>query len=129
MTDFDYEELLQMLRPRAMPELTPAEFIEQYKSQWINYCEVIIMPSGSIILAQPSHSERLIHITGINRDELYSMIPISASPIHWLLEYTGCMSVWHDFQLVFKSKQTAEQLDTLNRIVEAKLAVYNVQSL
>lgn len=93
--------------------------IEKHKQTFINYFEAIILPSGEVVYAVPSHIEKLIQITGESREVIYDKMPITASPIHWLLDYTGCVSLWSAFHL--GEPTTAEQQKTLQSLIEAGL--------
>lgn len=74
------------------------EFIENYNH--INYCEVIIYPDGTIEEARPSHTESLMRYMALPRDIIYEMIPISDSPISWLVRKSECVAVWYEHQLL-----------------------------
>lgn len=83
-----------------MQRLTFEEFNKEYKSKWINYCEIIIDKEGMIIIANPSHTEAMLRLTGETRDIIYKKMPIYASPIHWFVKYLEYVSVWNKFQLI-----------------------------
>ena len=51
-------------------------------------------------------------------------MPIWESPIHWLVEYTGYISVWSNGCL-FPSSITKEQEYTLKQLVLNRLTVSN----
>ena len=74
------------------------EFIENYHH--INYCEIIIHPDGTIEEARPSHIESLIRYIGLPREVINEMMPISDSPISWLVRKTECVAVWYEHQLL-----------------------------
>lgn len=61
------------------------------------YCEAIIYPNGDIEDAIPSHTYKLMAITHKSRKELNELIPDRASPLDWLLGYTGCIAIWYNF--------------------------------
>ena len=69
------------------------DFIKQH--EYKNYCEIVISPTGDIEYATPSHIYKLMAITGKSREELKQIMPMRASPIHWLVEYTGYCVCWY----------------------------------
>ena len=78
------------------------EFIKLTKEnplKWITYCEIIIVPSGSIIITNPCHVTTLeryaFELTGISREELYNEIPDDCMPIEWLVDKYNCVAVWY----------------------------------
>lgn len=77
---------------------TTKKFIETYHH--IRYCEIVIKPDGEIVKAIPSHIECLIKLLGLPRETIHQLMPISDSPISWLIRKTNCVSVWYDFQLL-----------------------------
>lgn len=71
------------------------DFIQNYKQRnYINYCECIIYPDGYIDYAIPGHVEALLKFTGEPREVIDEKMPIWDSPLIWLVNYTGCISVW-----------------------------------
>lgn len=93
-------------------------FIENHHH--INYCEAIIYKDGEIDYARPSHIENLLRITGEDREVIYEKMPMTASPIRWLVDYTKCLSVWT--QGYARPKEiTKEQERTLNELIENNL--------
>ena len=106
------------------------DFCQKYKHQWINYCEIIIDKEGKIIIAEPSHIEAMLKLTGENREDIYEKMPITASPIHWFVKYLGYVSVWNNFQLVpetltLAQYQTLELLNNNNFINYKTITVIN----
>lgn len=81
------------------------------------YCEAIILPDGSITDARPSHTYRLIRLTGKSKSELDNMMPIYAAPLEWLLGYTGCISVWYN-SFIYSSLTDNQKL-TLQALVNS----------
>ena len=74
--------------------------INKHKEQYINYLEIIILPTGKVEYAVPSHQEKLISIGmskyGCSREELDSMCPrdMWSDFLVWLCDITGCIAVW-----------------------------------
>lgn len=89
----------------------------QHKASEYRYdTEVVILPNGKIEYAMPSHTEKLISLTGLHRDVIYDLMPVTASPIHWLVDFTGCISVWNHGHLGMpKSKEQQTSLKLLIR--------------
>lgn len=97
------------------------EYLETHKDQY-NYCETIIYPDGTIEDAHPSHTEKLISIAcnqnSLKREELYELLPISAGPAEWLVDYTNCCAIWYGFGML-PENITKQQFDTINKLKEA----------
>lgn len=102
---------------KSLKEMTK-NFIETYKH--INYCEIIIKPNGEILEAIPSHIECLIKILGLPREAVQELIPISDSPISWLVRKTGCVSVWYHAQ-----ELPYETISDEQQYVLAELSAHN----
>ena len=104
------------------------EFIEQHNKKYINYCEILILEDGTPVYANPSHQYKLMEIYGVPREQymfasgeqfekLQKEMPLSASPLHWLVEKTKTVAVWYEF-LVFPLNYTGEQLNTVIQLIE-----------
>lgn len=94
------------------------DFIEQHKH--INYCEAIIFPNGDIEYVSPSHIESLVKATNENRDYLDKKIPIDASVVAWLVDYTNCIALWYDF-CYLPEQFTIQQTFTISELLKAKI--------
>lgn len=125
------------------------DFIKEHKH--ICYCEALIYPDGDITYAVPSHQQALMRIIGKNIEELWDIIPHTASPYEWLIDYTKCIAIWYDgfkapdgSELYYREEELAgifltreekrnrynykiskEQLHSLNRLVEEKIILGN----
>lgn len=121
------------------------DFIKKHTH--IYYCEAIIYPDGDITYAVPSHQQALMKITGKTMDELWDIIPQTASPYEWLIDYTKCIAVWYDgfkiptgSELYYREEELAgifltsqeksnrydytvskEQLHSLHRLIEENI--------
>lgn len=93
------------------------EFIENYHH--INYCEVIIHPDGTIEEARPSHTESLMRYMALPREVIYELMPISDSPISWLVRKTECVAVWYEHQLLPFEEITKAQQYVLKELASA----------
>ena len=91
------------------------EYIKQHKH--INYCEAIIDKDGMIVDVCPNHINTLIIETGLSQDKIDSMMPISCSPIEWLVDYTGCIAVWYEGMILPTTGFTQEQKETVLQLV------------
>ena len=89
------------------------------RDHWhINYCEVIIYPDGDLEYAVPSHVEALVRIAGESRDSIDNKMPITSSPIKWLVSYTGCVAVWFNFYIV-PEEYTEKQKTTIRKLIDS----------
>lgn len=76
--------------------------LEKHKETYINYLEVVILRSGKIVYAVPSHQEKAIAIAmeqlGKTRGEIETMCPpeMYANYLEWLLGLTNSIAVWSD---------------------------------
>jgi len=76
--------------------------IEKHIATYTNYFEVIMMPSGKIEYAVPSHQEKLIGVLmskwNCTRDEAANRCPRSMwfDFMTWLLQESGCVALWSD---------------------------------
>lgn len=105
--------------------------IEKHKKTYINYLEVIIMPTGKVSYAVPSHTAKLESIAcsklEIDRDTLLSRCPreMWLDYNQWLMETTGCIMVWTDFYL---GKANEYQLSKLEELKEAGIYLGGFES-
>lgn len=95
---------------------------ETHAKNFVNYLEVIIFKDGHIEYAVPSHQMKLIDIyckeKNISEDKLYEIIPLSDSPVSWIIHNTGLISVWYDF--IMYSTITEEQKASLQKLINTK---------
>lgn len=90
-------------------------FIANHKH--INYCECIMAPNGTLSYVTPSHVESLIKVSGRSRDEINAIMPVDATPIKWLVEYTGYTAIWYE-GYINPSNVTEVQRHTLNKLIK-----------
>ena len=83
-------------------------------------CECVILPDGGIEEPLPSHIGKLAEIAGADSAVLNGHMEKRMEPRFWLVEYTGCMSVWQT-RVVSPSTATQEQEDTLEEMYDAAL--------
>lgn len=101
-----------------MARKTADKFIEEHT--YINYCEAIIYPDGTIEYASPSHIEALIRETKESMENIYNKMPIQASPIEWLSEYTKCIPVWTQ-GYILPQRISIPQKIALNKLIKVCL--------
>lgn len=104
-------------------KITCDEFIKNHNH--INYCEAIIYVDGDITWAVPSHVNALSKIIGLSQEELNSKIPITESPIHWLIEKTGCISIWYDSWIYYEINEA--QRHTLKKLYNSKIIGFKIE--
>ena len=116
------KRVIDSLRKSGAYDLHSDFDIEKHKQTYINYLEVIIMPTGKVSYAVPSHVAKLesiaCHQLGIDRDELLSSCPRDRWLDYndWLMEITNCIMVWTDFYL---GEANEYQLAKLEEMKEA----------
>ena len=98
--------------------------IEMHKQMFIHYLEVLIEPNGHVLYAVPSHQELAIALAcklkGWAREQLAKACPphLYFDFLDWLLELTGCISVWETF---YKGKPNEAQYAKLVELKRAGL--------
>lgn len=79
------------------------EFIEITRKEpmsWIQYCEIIIEPTGNIILARPSHEQAIVAYAmkkeNKTRDEIYAeLLSDCCLPVEWFVDKYKLIAVWY----------------------------------
>ena len=94
-----------------------AEYIKNYNTP--SYCEIIIKKNGSIELASPSHTMKLVELSGESYEDLCNKMPINAGPVYWLVYYTNNVAVWYD-TYIYSKNITNKQLEVLDKLKKAK---------
>lgn len=126
VTEF-LEFLKELEAKRETKKMNRDEFILNHSH--INYCECIIYKDGLVAYVNPSHTENLIRESGKTKQELNNIIPITESPLHFLINYTGCIAVWTDMYIEPQQGITSEQQISLNKLLNAKLTHCNPEVL
>lgn len=99
--------------------------IEKHKKAFTDYLEVIILPTGKVVYAVPSHVEKLIAIAmekhKCNKKNIVDMCPREYyfDFITWLCKITNCVSVWNNFYTC--NQLNKRQLAKLIRLKEEGL--------
>lgn len=105
------------------------KYIEEHnKKKIVGYCEAIIFPNGDIEDAIPSHTYKLIAISGKSQDEISEIMPMEAGPVAWLVDYTNCVSVWYDFGML-PENLTQEQEKTLQKLIDNGVISYDFKAV
>lgn len=87
-------------------------------------CECIIGRDGTVTEASPSHIRRLEEISGMESGSFNAMMEKEMEPLFWLIEYTGCISVWKTRALA-PNEITPEQEKTLQILHDAAFLAVN----
>ena len=80
--------------------------------------ECLILPDGSVEEPLPSHIGRLVELTGMDAGALHGRMEKNMEPLFWLVEYTGCMSVWQT-RVVAPTVPTGQQQAALEELHDA----------
>lgn len=97
------------------------------KEYW-RYCDAIITPSGDYYLAIYGHVNTMIELTGLDSDFIYNLMPISAAPLFWLVQYTNSLVVNFD-RSIASPDITKEQKLVYNKLVKNKIIKDNLSIL
>lgn len=99
------------------------EFINLHRDDEDEKCECIILPDGSVEEPVPSHINRLIELSGKDSAWLHAQMDKGMEPLFWMVQYTGCMSVW-ETRVVSPAEPTQKQAEALEELQDgAMLAV------
>ena len=107
--------------------MKPIEFIALHRED-DEGCECLILPDGQVEEPIPSHISRLAQLTGADTAVLRKYVEKNMEPLFWLVEYTGCMSVWQT-RVVSPSSPTQEQLEWSARVACAEKRLVDEFSL
>lgn len=99
------------------------EFIVQHIHK--SYCEIVISSTGDIEYAIPSHLYKLMAITGKPREELKQIIPMRASPLEWLVEYTGYCVCWYS-SCILPIGYSKRQIAVIKRLIQHHIMANNI---
>ena len=99
------------------------EFINQHNDK--HYCEIVISPTGDIEYAMPSHLYKLMEITNKTDIELKHMIPMRASPLEWLVEYTGYCVCWYS-SCILPIGYSKRQIAVIRRLMRNNIMTSNI---
>lgn len=99
------------------------EFIAQHIHK--SYCEIVISSTGDIEYAIPSHLYKLMAITGKSKEELKQIIPMRASPLEWLVEYTGYCVCWYS-SCILPIGYSKRQIAVIRRLIQHHIMANNI---
>ena len=99
--------------------MTALEYITLLQENEEN-CECLIHPNGEVEEPKPSHINRLAELAGGDTTRLHGFMEKNMEPLFWLVEFTGCMSVW-ETRVVSPAKPTPAQLEVLEELHDAAL--------
>ena len=108
--------------------------IEKHKKHFVDYLEVVILETGKIEYAVPSHQEKLLQIAcskhELSRQDLVNSCPPEryGDYMSWLCEMANCISVWND-RIEVGSTVTNKQVDALLKLHDAKLYYGNFDKI
>ena len=115
-----------------VPVLSVDEFLSYTKSNptdFIQYCEVVILEDGSIVKVQPSHTMMLHSIVRHRMADTGFEFSVTFYEEE-LLYYSKSVSVWYEGQRCYSlSSLTKGQLLTLECLAEAGLIQKNLSEL
>lgn len=109
-----------------MYDLMTSKFdVDEHIKNYPFYTEVIIFPDGNVEYAIPSHQEKLCQVLSEMKDWTRQEV-IDNTPkeyyfdwMKWLLNETGCISVWYDFILT-PEEVTDAQTKTIAMLIQKK---------
>lgn len=96
------------------------EFIDLHQHDEDEKCECVVLPDGSVEEPVPSHINRLIELTGKDSAWLHAQMEKGMEPLFWLVQFSGCMSVW-ETRVVSPAEPTQAQLDTLEELHDSAM--------
>ncbi len=80
-------------------------------------CDVVVEKSGNVIYASWGHINKMIEISGESERDIFRKMPLSATPIRWMVDYTGCVSVHGSCYVVPTYGMTKEQKHVVNTLI------------
>ena len=102
-------------------DIKDAKTIRMIKMDPDKYVDLIVSPEGEVINAGWGHVIALRRIMGITEDELCNMVAIEDSPIMWLIEKTGYMTISKKYS--FSMAITDKQKEAYDILVHEKDAI------
>lgn len=119
-----YEELKMFT-----PIMTVSDYIDKSSPY---YCELLILPDGRVLPAEPSHTMLIESIICVLTATDYKALLENLS-IPWyreeLLALSGVISVWKEQQEAITPELTKGQRESLRELSEAGLITLNVRGL
>lgn len=103
-----------------MTGMKAIEFIDLHQNDEDEICECVILPDGSVEEPVPSHINRLIELSGKDSAWLHAQMDKGMEPLYWIVEFTGCMSVWQT-RVVSPVNPTQEQMEALEELQDGAM--------
>lgn len=91
------------------------DFIKKHQYDEHETCECVILPDGTVEEPEPSHIVKLVELSLKPSVWLHAHMEKGMEPLYWVVEYTGCLSVWQT-RVVAPSKMTKEQEEALEEL-------------
>lgn len=82
----------------------------------IRYFKAVIDPKGMVLNIIPDYLNTLISLTGFIPSEIYKIMPMDASPLRWLVEYTNSIVCNYD-DYMLPTEITLDQKKSLNKLI------------
>ena len=102
---------------------------KKHSETYVCYCEVVIMPNGTVYYAVPSHLEFLTNAYctkyNITREELYNYFcseEFLSLPYDFLLNKLHAVCVWYNF---YEGKPNKKQQRVLNKLQDTGCCEFN----
>lgn len=100
------------------------KFIREHKH--INYCEAIIDKNGLVEYAEPSHLMTLCKEYGKSKEEIDKEMSITASPLEWLVEKTGCVAIWWNYCVIPKSLNEVQK-EVIKELIKSEIVGFDFE--
>ena len=105
-------------------------YVRAHQDEFIHYCEILISPTGDVVLARPSHQEAIIRIAqeilNVDRDTLYDIVSLEFSPLSYFMDRFGYIMVWYDLART-PFKITDQQKETLKLLIKEEILSREIQ--
>lgn len=109
--------------------------LDKHMETYADYLEAIMFRDGHIEYAVPSHQEKLIKIAaskaGMSKEDFLNQVPDDAKLdfLNYLLNYTGCISLWSSGFIIPTTTITNLQVYSLLELINLRLTMPRILSL
>lgn len=108
-------KFLEYMNKNIKDELLDVDtFIKKHTH--ICYCEAIVNREGLICYVKPNHIQTIIRLLGKTEEEIYKEMPVSETPIEWLVNRSGFIAVWYEGCIMPKDVSEAQK-NTLDKLI------------
>lgn len=102
------------------------EYTKQHPLDWINYCEIVVLPNGMIVLAKPSHQEAVIQYAMKKENKTKSqlmgfLMGDILSPIQFFVDKYSLLAIWYNQILTGSNGVNRFQQHTINELKRSGL--------